>query len=191
MFRLTAAAGFVCAVVLVINTTRRAGFLPENALTHAIAPLAPLAGLFAITGCYLLIARTAGRLGLIGFTLNAAGLAGAFAVEYTLHFVFPGLDRATIATLVSGGTGRAFLVTSVLLLVGVLTFAAAAIRSRALPAGAVALFAAGMVPGSLRNVVPEPLYLLGLVVAAAGVAWLAVRLWTAEPSREHGLATAR
>ncbi|MFI6395942.1 hypothetical protein ACIBHY_36660 [Nonomuraea sp. NPDC050547] len=183
MFRLTAAAGFLCAVVLAFNTARRAGVLPETALTHAIAPLAPLAGLFAITGCYFLISRTAGRLGLIGFTLNAAGLAGAFAVEYTLHFVFPALGRSTVATLVAGGTGRAFLVTSLVLMAGVLTFAAAAIRAGGLPTGAIVLYAAGMIPGSLRNVVPEPLYLLGLLVAAAGVAWLALGLWRAEPAR--------
>jgi hypothetical protein len=37
-----------------------------------------------------------------------------------------------------------------------------------------------MVPGSLRNAVPLPVYLAGLVLAAVGVAWMASRLWSGE-----------
>ncbi|MEU4576829.1 hypothetical protein [Nonomuraea sp. NPDC023979] len=179
LFRTSAAAGFVCAALLVVNVLRRGGVLPENAVTHAIAPFAALTGLFAITGLYLLIRDAAGGLGLAGYLLNAAGLAGAFAIEYTLHFVFPGLGGATVMGLLAGGTGMAFLVTSAVLVAGVLVFAAAAVRSGALPYAAVGLYAVGMVPGSLRNLVPEPVYLGGLVVAAAGVAWMATRLWSA------------
>ncbi|MBF8193557.1 hypothetical protein ITP53_49370 [Nonomuraea sp. K274] len=112
--------------------------------------------------------------------LNSAGLAGAFAIEYTLHFVFPYLGGDAVSGLLAGGTGRAFLVTSVILLAGVLIFSVAAIRSGAMPVFGVVLYAAGMIPGSLRNTVPELVYLAGLVVAAAGVAWMSARLWTAE-----------
>ncbi|MEQ4716925.1 hypothetical protein [Nonomuraea sp. B19D2] len=178
--RVAAAAGFVCAVLLVVNSARRAGFLPETAFTHAIAPFGALTGLLAITGIYLLIRGTAGGLGLIGYVLNSAGLAGAFAIEYILHFVFPYLGRGTVNGLLAGGTGRAFLVTSVVLLAGVVTFSVAAIRSGAMPVLGVILYAVGMVPGSLRSVVPLPVYLIGLVVAGAGVAWMSARLWAAE-----------
>ncbi|MEO3875960.1 hypothetical protein ABGB18_44910 [Nonomuraea sp. B12E4] len=189
VFRVTAAAGFVCAALLVVNSARRAGFLPENALTHAIAPLGALTGLLAITGIYLLIRGTAGSLGLIGYVLNSAGLAGAFAIEYILHFVFPYLGGGTVSGLLAGETGRAFLVTSVVLLVGVLTFSAAAVRSKVMPVAGVVLYAVGMVPGSLRNVVPVPVYLIGLVLAAAGVLWMATRVWGAE--QEAGVSAAR
>ncbi|MFI6632088.1 hypothetical protein ACIBI7_24720 [Nonomuraea fuscirosea] len=178
--RVAAAAGFVCAVLLVVNSARRAGLLPETALTHAIAPFAALAGLLAITGIYLLIRGTAGALGLVGYVLNSAGLAGAFAIEYTLHFVFPYLGGGTVSGLLAGGTGRAFLITSIVLLVGVLTFSAAAVRSGMMPVVAVLLYAGGMVPGALRSVVPLPVYLGGLVIAGIGVAWMATRLWSAE-----------
>ncbi|MEV0229827.1 hypothetical protein [Nonomuraea sp. NPDC050786] len=178
--RVMAAAGFVCAVLLVVNSGRRAGFLPETAFTHAIAPFAALTGLLAITGVYLLVRNTAGGLGLVGYVLNSAGLAGAFAIEYILHFVFPYLGGGTVNGLLAGGTGRAFLVTSVVLLAGVLTFGAAAIRSGAMPVLGVVLYAVGMVPGSLRSVVPLPVYLIGLVVAGAGVAWMSARLWAVE-----------
>ncbi|NRQ37172.1 hypothetical protein HII36_35850 [Nonomuraea sp. NN258] len=188
--RIAALAGFVCATVLVINSARRANLLPETALTHAIAPFGALTGLLTITALYLLIRRTAGTLGLVGYLLNAAGLAGAFAIEYILHFVFPYLGGGVISGLLAGGTGRAFLVTSVVLLAGVLTFSAAAIRSGALPWVGVILYAVGMVPGSLRNVVPVPVFLAGLVVAAVGVAWMSTRLWTAAGEDELPLAPA-
>ncbi|MEV0389863.1 hypothetical protein [Nonomuraea sp. NPDC050643] len=184
VLRVAAAAGFVCAVLLVVNSARRAGFLPETAFTHAIAPFGALTGLLAITGIYLAIRPRAGTLGLVGYVLNSAGLAGAFAIEYTLHFVFPYLGGPTVSGLLAGGTGRAFLVTSVVLLAGVLTFSAAAVRSGGMPVVGVLMYAAGMVPGALRNVVPLPVYLSGLVIAAAGVAWMAVRLWNAEEDLE-------
>jgi hypothetical protein len=180
VYRVTAAAGFVCAVLLVVNSARRVGFLPETAFTHAIAPFGALTGLLAITGIYLLIRSTAGTLGLVGYVLNSAGLAGAFAIEYILHFVFPYLGGGIVTGLLAGSTGRAFLVTSVVLLAGVLTFSAAAIRSGTMPVVGVVLYAAGMIPGSLRNLMPVPVYLIGLVAAAAGIAWMAARLWTAE-----------
>lgn len=173
--RLTAYAGYACAFLLLFNVLRRAEVLPENGFTHAVAPFAVLTGLFAVTGLYRIIRPTTGSLGLLGYALNAAGLAGAFAIEYTLHFVFPGLTEDVRTGLLDGGTGRAFLVTAVVLIAGVLTFAAAALRSRALPVGAIVLYAVGMVPGSLRSAVPVPVYLGGLVLAAAGVAWMSYR----------------
>ncbi|MFC5830003.1 hypothetical protein [Nonomuraea insulae] len=178
--RVAGAAGFVCALLLVFNSARRAGFLPETAFTHAVAPFAALAGLLAITGIYLLIRPTAGALGLVGYVLNSAGLAGAFAIEYTLHFVFPYLGGGTVTGLLAGSTGRAFLVTSVILLAGVLMFSAAAIRSGVMPVAGVLLYAVGMVPGALRSAVPQPVYLIGLVVAGIGIAWMASRLWSVE-----------
>ncbi|MFD1937521.1 MULTISPECIES: hypothetical protein [Nonomuraea] len=179
LYRASAVAGLGCAVLLLVNVARRGGLLPETAFTHSIAPLAPLAGLLAVTGLYLLIRHRAGGLGLAGFLLNAAGLAGAFAIEYSLHFVFPYLGRSATGELLAGGTGRAFLVTSVILLAGVLTFGLAALRSGSLPVVAVVLYMAGMVPGSLRSAVPLPVYLAGLAAAAVGIAWMTAGLWRA------------
>jgi hypothetical protein len=185
LYRATAVAGFACAVLLVVNVLRRGGLLPENTLTHAIAPFGALTGLLAITGLYLAIRGT--TLGLVGYLLNAAGLAGAFAIEYTLHYVFPLLGAATVSGLLAGGTGRAFLVTSVVLLAGVLTFSAAALRAGTLPAVAIVLYAVGMIPGALRNVVPVPVYLVGLTVAAVGIAWMSARLWEAREEQRQAV----
>jgi hypothetical protein len=87
-----------------------------------------------------------------------------------------------VDALVDGGTGNAFRVTAIVLVCGVLVFGIANWRAHRYPVGAVALYVAGMVPGALRNVVPEPVYLGGLLPTAAGVAWLSLALLAA--SRE-------
>jgi hypothetical protein len=176
LYRFVGLAGLGCALLLFVNSARRGGILPENGLTHAIAPFGALLGLFALTGLYLYQRAEAGRLGAVGFALNAAGLAGAFAIEYSIHFVFPYLGKDQVTSLVEGSTGRAFLVTAVVLITGVVLFGIASWRAGRLPAAAVGLYVIGMIPGSLRSAVPVPVYLLGLVVAAIGVAWMSVPL---------------
>src|SRR5690348_1305060 len=99
LFRLAAGAGLACAVLLVVNVARRAGVLPDSWLTDTIAPFAALAGVFALTGLYLVQRAQTGPVGVAGYALNLAGLAGAFAIEYTLHFVFPELSTDQIMDL--------------------------------------------------------------------------------------------
>ncbi|MEU4508204.1 hypothetical protein AB0G05_01790 [Nonomuraea wenchangensis] len=187
LHRVAAVAGFVSGLLIVVNAARRGGLVAETDLTHAIAPFGALTGLLAVTGIYLVIRHRAGVLGLVGYVLNSAGLAGAFAVEYILHYVFPYLGAGTVAALLTGMTGTAFLVTSAVLVIGVVVFGVAAVRSGMMPVVAVALYVAGMLPGSLRNLVPVPLYLGGLVVAAAGVVWMSARLWSVAPAGETGV----
>jgi hypothetical protein len=175
LYRVAGTAGLACALLLAVNAARRSGALPENDLTHAIAPLAALCGLFALSGLYLWQRAEAGVLGCVGYGLNAAGLAGAFAIEYTLHFVFRYLDDGVVDGLVEGATGTAFRATALVLIAGTVLFGVSSWRARKLPAAAIALYVVGMVPGSLRNAVPEPVYLGGLLVAAVGVGWLG---WT-------------
>jgi hypothetical protein len=183
LFRLVGLAGIACALLLFVNSARRGGLLPENGLTHAIAPFGALLGLFALAGLYLYQRAEAGVLGAVGFTLNAVGLAGAFAIEYAIHFIFPYLGTAQVSSLVEGATGRAFLATAVILITGVVLFGIASWRAGRLPAGAVALYVVGMIPGSLRNAVPVWVYLTGLVIAAVGVAWMSLPLFrSAQPA---------
>lgn len=177
LYRTAGAAGLVCAVLLVVNSARRGGLLPLNGFTHTIAPFGALTGLFALTGLYLHQRADAGALGFVGYVLNAAGLAGAFAIEYILHFVFPSLDDVVVTALLDGHTGTAFAVTAVVLVLGVLMFAAASWRAGRLPALAIGLYTVGMVPGALRTLVAEPIYLGGLVLAAAGVGWMSLALY--------------
>src|SRR6185436_14575651 len=104
LYRLAGWAGLAAGVLLLIATARRGGLLPDNALTHAIAPPASALALFALTALYLRQRDRAGTLGLVGFAVNLVGLAGLFAVEFTTHAVFPYLDETTRTGLLAGPT---------------------------------------------------------------------------------------
>lgn len=182
LYRTAAVAGLGCALLLVINAARFAELVPENALTHAIAPLAALAGLFVLTGLYLWQHAAAGRLGLLGYALNAVGLAGVFAIEYTVHFTFAHLNDSVVEDLVEGATGTAFTMTSVVFILGVLGFATASWRVRQLPTVAIGLYAVGLTLVGLRTLLPEAVYLTALAIAAVGIGWLSVALYQAASS---------
>ncbi|HYN97785.1 MAG TPA: hypothetical protein VES42_28430 [Pilimelia sp.] len=176
LYRYAGCAGLASAAILLVNAARRADLLPETAFTHAIAPFAALLGLLAITGFYLWQREPAGLLGTIGFALNFAGLAGALAIEYAIHFFFPYLTAQTRDDLLAGPAATRLVATSAIFIVGVGTFAAAMWRAGAFPRTAIALYVVGFVPVALRAAVPLPVYLAGLVLAAGVVAWLSLIL---------------
>lgn len=171
LYRLAGWTGLTGAVLVVIAAARRAGLLPETELTHALAPPASALLLFTLTAFYLCQRAPAGRLGLAGFVLNHLGLSGLFAIEFLTH----ALRTANIAA------GRPyFLVVAVTFLAGVLLFTAASWRAGVLPRKALILYATGLSAAALRTSVPEPVYLTGLVVGAAGVFWLSLALLRAQ-----------
>lgn len=167
LYRLAGWTGLTGAILIVIAAARRAGLLPETELTHALAPPASALLLLTLTALYLCQRAPAGRLGLAGFVLNHLGLSGLFAIEFLTH----ALRSVNIAP------GRPyFLVVAVTFLAGVLLFTAASWRAGVLPRGALILYATGLSAAALRTSVPEPVYLTGLVVGAAGVLWLSLAL---------------
>jgi hypothetical protein len=178
-YRLAGAAGLLSALVLLVNVARRTDLVPANQLTHGVAPLTLLFGVFIATGLYLWQRRESGTLGLVGYALNTAGLVAVFGAEFTGNFVFPYLDKTTVTNLVGGPTGTALRVAAVLFLAGVITFGAAMWRAGRMPLGAVALYVVGLAPVGLRGVIPDAVVLTGYVVGAAGTAWLSVALWNA------------
>jgi hypothetical protein len=183
LYRLAGAAGLASALVLLLNVARRTDLLPADQLTHGVAPLTLLFGVFATTGLYLWQRRESGALGVVGYALAVAGLVAVFGVEFTLNNVFPYLDKTTVTDLVAGPTGTAFRVAAVLFLAGVVTFGAAMWRARRMPLGAVALYVVGLAPVALRGVIPDAVVLTGYVVGAAGTAWLSIALWNAAARR--------
>lgn len=88
LYRLCAGAGMYSAFQLVFNIARRTGALPDTVLTRGFAPLSATFGLLALTGLYLWQRQETGRLGLVGYALNAIGLAGSVGIEYVLNYVF-------------------------------------------------------------------------------------------------------
>jgi hypothetical protein len=182
LYRLAGVAGLIGGALIVLAVARRGGVIPENALTHALAPPASALLLLTLTALYLSQRDRAGRLGLAGFVLNHLGLAGLFAIEFLTHAVLQYQDAATRDQLVTGPGRPYFLVVALTFLAGVLLFGAASWRAGVLPRGAIVLYVVGLSAAALRTSVPEAVYLGGLLVGSAGVLWLAqslIRLSTA------------
>jgi hypothetical protein len=189
LYRLAGLTGLIGAVLTVVAAARRGGLLPENPLTHALAPPAGALLLFTLTALYLCQRSRSGRLGLIGFVLNHLGLSGLFAVEFLTHAVLQYQDAATREQILTGPGRPYFLVVALTFLAGVLIFALASWRAGILPRGALLLYAAGLSAAALRTAVPEAVYLGGLLVGSAGVLWLATTLLRLPESAEAELVT--
>lgn len=181
--RLGGLAGVLCGLALCFNAARRGEIIPTTQFTRSLAPLAQLFGLFLLTTLYVRVRAATGRLGLTGYALNSAGLAGLVGAEYIVNFVFPYLPQDEVQRFVDGHAGAMFTLTQVVFLTGALVFAAAMLRSRRLPAGPVLLYAVGAVPIGLRGVLPDVTLNPGLVVAAIGAIWLGWALWSTAAER--------
>ncbi|MBL7260697.1 hypothetical protein [Paractinoplanes lichenicola] len=176
LYRLAAIAGLAGGGLTVLAACRRAGLIPETALTHALAPPATALLLFTLTAFYLVQHRSAGRVGLAGFVLNHLGLSGLFAIEFLTHAVLQYQDAAGREQILTGPGRPYFLVVALTFLAGVLLFGVASWRAGVLPRGALVLYVAGLSAAALRTSVPEAVYLGGLVVGSAGVLWLSIAL---------------
>jgi hypothetical protein len=176
LYRLAGQAGIATGVLLLFNDARRVDLVPENAFTHEIAPLAGLTAPFVLMGLYFWQRRRVGALGLAGFALNLAGIVGVTAVEFTLHYIFPLLDKDTVDRLVDHRTGTGFLTISVLYLAGTILFGLAMWRANQLPRPAALLYVVGLVPTALRNILPAPVVSVAFVVGSAAIIWLAAAL---------------
>lgn len=175
--RFAGLAGIVGALLTLVAAARRGGLIPENALTHALAPPASALLLFTLTALYLVQRDEVGRLGLVGYVLNHLGLTGLFAVEFLTHAVFQFESPAARDAILTGPGKPYFVVVAFTFLIGVLLFGLASWRARVLPRAGVALYIVGLVPAALRTTVPEAVYLGGLTVGSIGVAWLSIALY--------------
>ena len=167
LYRIAAAAGCGSAAILLINAAKRAEIIPTSAFTQLVAPLAQILALALITALYFAFGRRSGTFGLVAYLLNAFALSALVGVEFVINLVFKDLPAETIQTLRAGTLGVALTVTSMLFLLGTLAFVTAMLRSRAIPATPLVLYAVGAIPVSLRAFVPEAALDLGLVVLVA------------------------
>ena len=167
LYRIAAAAGCGSAAILLINAAKRAEVIPTSAFTQLVAPVAQILALALITALYFAFGRRSGTYGLVAYLLNAFALSAPVGVEFVINLVFKDLPAETIQTLRAGTLGVALTVTSMLFLLGTLAFVTAMLRSRAIPATPLVLYAVGAIPVSLRAFVPEAALDLGLVVLVA------------------------
>ena len=97
-----------------------------------------------------------------------------------INLVFVELDRAQIGMLRSGPLGTAFLAASLLFFLGSILYCSALLRDGKAPRLPVVAYAIATVPIALRNVVPELVLDLALVLLGASVVWLAVWMLRSE-----------
>jgi hypothetical protein len=172
LIKVFAVAGFLSAVILVLNAAKRSGIIATTPLTQLAAPVAQLAAIGLVIGIYAVTSRRAGTLGLSGAALSVTALAGLVGVEFVLNLVFPYVGRDVAAMLRSGPLALALTAVSVLFLFGTVVFMAALWRTSSAPRGAILLYAASTIPIALRTVFPETVLQLGLIGLAAAITWL-------------------
>ncbi|THV23472.1 hypothetical protein [Glycomyces paridis] len=172
--RLAAAAGWLAAAVILVNTLKRAEVLPTAAVTQLLAPLAQVFAIGLVIGLYA--ASRHGKLLTAAFSANLTAVAALVGVEFTINLVFAYLEPAQVDDLRAGPLGTALTAASILFVLATLAFVAA-LWNRGLPRVPLALYAVAVWPIGLRAFVPEIALQLALAVLAAAVAWLALALW--------------
>ncbi|MDQ0820989.1 hypothetical protein QFZ79_003361 [Arthrobacter sp. V4I6] len=176
--RFAAVAGILAAAILFVNAGKRAGFIPLSPFTQLIAPLAQAFAIVLIIGIAQVALRKAGRFSAVAVGMNLVGLSAATGTEWVINLVFAQLDASHITALRSGPLGTAFLVASVVFLAGSLLFCIALFRDETAPRIPTVAYALAAIPIGFRNLVPEVILDLGLIILAASVLWLALWLVT-------------
>ncbi len=173
--RLAAVTGLAAAVILFVNAAKRAGLLEISAATQLVAPLAQALAIILVVGLAALATRQSSKYSSVALALNVLGLAAATGVEWVINLVFVGLDPAQIAALRAGPLGTAFVAASMIFLLGSILYCSALLRDGKAPRIPLVAYAIATIPIALRNVVPELVLDLALVLLGASVIWLA--LW--------------
>jgi hypothetical protein len=169
-------AGFVAALVLLVNAAKRAEILALSPATQLVAPLAQLMALGLVVGIFAATPAIRGRLGSIGVLLYGASLVGLVGVEFIINLVFPYVTPEIIGDLRAGPLGIALTVVSIAFLTGTLVFYTALWRVARSPKVGIIISIVSSVPIALRTAFPEVVLQLGLVGLAVGVALLTVWL---------------
>lgn len=178
LYRSAAVAGLASAVVLLVNTAKRAELIPTTAVTQLVAPLAQVLALGLVMALFARTGSRRGAFGVVAFGLNFTAIALLVGVEFILNLVFPRVDAATVASLRAGPLGVALTVSSILFLISTTAFAASLWRREGPPRPALLLYAGGAVPVSLRAAVPEVALQGGLLLLTIAVCWLSLWLWS-------------
>ena len=185
--RLAAVTGLVAAADLFVNAAKRAGLIEVSSATQLVAPLAQALAIILVIGLAAVAMRQSSRYSSVALALNVLGLAAATGVEWVINLVFVGLDPAQIAALRTGPLGTAFVVASMVFLLGSILYCIALLRDGKAPRIPTIAYAIATVPIGLRNFVPELVLDLALGLLGASVIWLALWMLRRSPARMPGL----
>jgi hypothetical protein len=181
-------AGFLSAIVLVVNALKRAEILALSPATQLAAPLAQLAAIGLAVGIFAVAPKIRGRLGSAGVVVYVASLVALVGVEFVINLVFPYVAPETIGALRAGPLGIALTVASVTFLVGTVLFYSALWRVAGSPKIAIVLSIVSSIPIALRAAFPEVVLQLGLVGLAVGAGMLTI--WLLRAGRAAPVAVA-
>jgi hypothetical protein len=163
------------------------GFFIGNDQTSIISTTSALIRLIGamlialgLPGMYARFATRASVMGLIGFTCTFFFVLVGMAEEVILAFVFPFLAAHGLL-----GSGRPplgllifYSVGDLLMLVGSILLGLAIIRAAVLPRWVGAALMVGGILYAVGSVLRLPIGDVGLIIFAAGLAWLAVGMWS-------------
>lgn len=169
-------AGFVSAIVLVVNALKRAEILALSPATQLAAPLAQLAAIGLVVGIFVAAPTVRGRLGSAGIVVYVASLVALVGVEFVINLVFPYVTPEIVGELRAGPLGIAFTAASISFLAGTVIFYSALWRVARSPKVAILLSVVSSVPIALRTAFPEIVLQIGLVGLAIGVSMFATWL---------------
>ncbi len=138
-----------------------------------------------LPGMYARFAERVGVLGLIGFTGTFFFILMAIASETIVAFIFPVL---VAHGLLNGGPPPLGLLIisladALLALVGGVLLGIAIIRAAISPRWAGVVLIVGSLPFALGSALDLPITDGGLIIFAAGLVWLAVGMWSKQPTR--------
>jgi hypothetical protein len=183
--RLAAVAGLAAAAVLFVNAAKRAGLIPLSSATQLVAPLAQALAIILVIGLAAVAMRHSSRYSAVALALNVLGLAAVTGVEWVINLVFVGLETAQIAALRAGPLGTAFLVASIIFLLGSLLYCSALLRDGTAPRIPIIAYAIATVPIALRIFVPELVLDVALGLLGVSVIWLALWMLGSHPTPDR------
>lgn len=181
LFRLSALAAFISAVCMFVG--HLLALLPEPQPGLIIAFFSPVAGLWAITGIYLWQREKAGVFSSIGYIVSFFGLALIVGLVFASTFIFPRLRENTVEGLMTGPTGMIFMISAIIYLVGIILFGISIIIAGVFSWIPTLLLMIGFVPATLFTIFPPIVGTVGHLVAAVGIFWFGISLWSFSAKR--------